>query len=116
MSIEIGKQYVIKGHPYEPNNGLIVTVTGYFGKDVRFTYPSGNAGHWVGDRWSIDNHLVTFSTWRRERCEATHVNQDNLHPLDNNTGFEAGSWESLKDIFTPSKLVTNHKEALTNAN
>lgn len=107
MNIEIGKQYVIKNHPYEPNNGLIVTVTGYLGKDVPFTYPDGRAGHWEGNRWFIDKQLVSLSSWRRERVESNHVNQDYLFPLDNNTGFEAGSWEALKNIFIPSELVTS---------
>jgi hypothetical protein len=107
MSIEIGKQYVIKGHPYEPNNGLIVTVTGYLGKNLQFTYPSGNVGYWAGGRWSIDNQLVTFSTYGQERCVSDHAHSDYLFPLDNNTGFEAGSWEALKDIFSPSELVTS---------
>jgi hypothetical protein len=99
MNIEIGKQYVIKNHPYEPNNGLIVTVTGYYGKDVE---------PYVGYRWSIDQLIVTTLTVSNTPFgKADHVNQDILHPLDNNTGFEAGSWEALKDIFSPSDLVTS---------
>jgi hypothetical protein len=107
MNIEIGKQYVIKNHPYEPNNGLIVTVTGYLGEDV----PNGTGvgGYYQGKRWVVDT-LVTRATFSGQRVSGppiNHVNQDYLFPLDNNTGFEAGSWEALKDIFSPSELVTS---------
>jgi hypothetical protein len=108
MNIEIGKQYVIKGHPYEPNNGLIVTVTGYLGVRVPTTTPSRGVSHFRGNRWCIDTSVE--DTWIGGKPVGgwiNHVNQDYLFPLDNNTGFEAGSWEALKDIFVPSELVTS---------
>jgi hypothetical protein len=112
MNIEIGKQYIIKGHLYAPNNGLIVTVTGYFGEKV----PNGIGGVYLGKRWTIDVLLADTRRGNPVGLSINHINQDYLHPLDNNTKFEAGSWDALKDILTPSKLATNHKEALTNAN
>jgi hypothetical protein len=104
MDIEIGKQYVIKGHPYEPNNGLIVTVTGYLGLNV----PIGNGCSYLGERWVIDTFVTSIGVSGQVfGTPINHVNQAYLFPLDNNTGFEAGSWEALKGIFSPSELVTS---------
>ena len=116
MNIEIGKQYVVKGYAYAPNNGLIVTVTGCLGAGVTDTEGFGVI-RYRGVRWATDTPVMSLSTKGTGNTqEAHHTTAQYLHPLDNDTGFEAGSWESLKDIFTPSKLVTNHKEALTHEN
>jgi hypothetical protein len=116
MNIEIGKQYIIKGHPYAPNNGLIVTVTGYLGEGVTDIEGFGII-RYLGVRWATDKPVLSLCTHGTGDIQVVrHTTAQYLHPLDNDTGFEAGSWEALKDIFTPSELVTNQKEVLTNAN
>jgi hypothetical protein len=107
MNIEIGKQYVIKNHPYEPNNGLIVTVTGYLGEDVPFIDSEGHNAYYEGHRWGTAECLISYQVRTSTANDCNNINQDYLYPLDNNTGFEAGSWEALKDIFSPSDLVTS---------
>jgi hypothetical protein len=91
MSIQIGTKYVIKNHPYAPNNGMTVTVTAYLGEMFQ---------HCLGHRWRIDALLADTKQGRPLGRSINHVNQQYLFPIDKT--FEAGlGWESLKDIFNP---------------
>jgi hypothetical protein len=95
MSIQIGRKYVIV-NSIAGNDGKIVTVTGYAGPAETLKV-SGR----TGERYYVDAEINT--NWG---CYINHVGALQLKPIDDDSQWEAGSWEALKGIWTPSPTVT----------
>jgi hypothetical protein len=95
MSIQIGRKYVIV-NSFAGNDGKIVTVTGYAG-------PPNFQGfsERTGARYYVDAEMTT--TWD---FTTNHLGERQLKPIDDDSQWEAGSWEALKGIWTPSPAVT----------
>ena len=85
--IEIGKQYEII-NSWHGNNGKIVTVTAYGGKQLDGCSTS------TGDRWYIDREMET-----NVGNKINHMGEKQLRPIYD--GNEKISWEQMEDIWTP---------------